>query len=389
MDCQKHHFNLPDDLHYLNCASRGPLTMAVEEAGIDAIRTTTSHIQLLTPEKFFEPAWEVRGLFTTLINGTDPERVAIIPSVSYGMAIVARNLGRKAGLKAGQTILLLEAEFPSDVYAWERVASEYNLNIKTVSMPEGVEIGAQWNSDILEAIDAQTAMVVCPHVHWMYGITFDLEAIGAKARLFGAWLVVDGTQSIGAYPFDLTKIQPDALICASYKWLLGPYSLGLAYLGEVFDEGIPIEETWMGRDDSHLFHQLTDYKRSYRPKAYRYNMGQHSNFIQLPMLKVALEQLLRWQPTKIQDYCQELLNGIIPELQSSGYTLENEAWRASHLVGFRLPKGVNPIDVQKKLSESRIYVSARGAGIRVSPHLYNTEADMQALLKALMPPAKG
>jgi selenocysteine lyase/cysteine desulfurase len=117
MDCQKHLFNLQDDIHYLNYASRGPLSKVVEAAGVEAIKTTTSQIQFLTPDHFFEPAWEVRGLFDTLINALDPERIAIIPSVSYGMAIVARNLANKKGLAAGQTILLVGEEFPSDVYA--------------------------------------------------------------------------------------------------------------------------------------------------------------------------------------------------------------------------------------------------------------------------------
>lgn len=384
MDCQKHLFNLPDDIHYLNCASRGPLSRLVEAAGIEAIQKTTSHIHYLTPDQFFEPAWEVRELFDTLVNGSDPERVAVIPSVSYGMAIVARNLAHKKGLKAGQTILVVGGEFPSDVYAWERVAEQYNLKIKTIAMPTGPELGNVWNAAILEAIDAQTAMVVCPHVHWMYGIVFDLETIGQRARSFNSWLVVDGTQSIGAYPFDIQKISPDALICAGYKWLLGPYSLGLAYFGAAFDHGVPIEETWMGREDSNLFHKLTDYNTSYRPKAYRFNMGQHSNFIQLPMLKAAIQQLIPWQPY-IQSYCRELLDPILPQLETAGFTVENTAWKASHLIGIGLPEGINPTDVQRKLSEKSVFVSARGSGIRVAPHLYNTKEDMQALVTALLP----
>jgi selenocysteine lyase/cysteine desulfurase len=261
---------------------------------------------------------------------------------------------------------------------------ESNLKIKIIAMPTGPEIGNAWNATILEEIDAQTAMVVCPHVHWMYGIVFDLEAIGKRARSCNSWLIIDGTQSIGAYPFNLQKIQPDALICAGYKWLLGPYSIDLAYFGEVFDNGVPIEETWMGREESNLFHKLTDYNTTYRPKAYRYNMGQHSNFIQLPMLKAAIQQLLPWQPF-IQSYCKELLDSILPQLEAAGFTMENTPWKASHLIGIGLPKGVNPTDIQKKLSEKSIFVSARGPGIRVSPHLYNTKEDMQALLSALLP----
>ncbi|MPR32454.1 aminotransferase class V-fold PLP-dependent enzyme [Salmonirosea aquatica] len=386
MDCQKHRFNLPAGVHYLNCASRGPFSRAVEAAGIEAIGNTTSQIHHLTATDFFEPAWEVRRLFANLIQASDPERVALVPSVSYAMSIVARNLPHKAGFARGQKIILLEGEFPSDVYAWERVAAEQGLTLQTVPMPLHHETGKVWNKTILTAIDSQTAMIVCPHVHWMYGFIFDLPAISVRAKEVGAWLIVDGTQSVGAFPFDFGKIQPDVLVCAGYKWLMGPYSLGLAYFNETFDDGIPLEETWMARQESHHFHTLTDYQATYRPKAYRYNVGEHSHFIQLPILKAALEQVLAWGPENIQAYCRELLKDAIPVLQHAGYHLEPEPYRAHHLVGVRLPVGQDVAGIQKMLSDNRVLVSARGQGLRVSPQVYNTPEDVEALVDAL---AKG
>jgi selenocysteine lyase/cysteine desulfurase len=383
MQCQKHLFNLPPDIHYLNCASRGPFSIAVEKAGIQAIENTTAAIHQLAPDDFFEPGWKVRRLFAQLIDAPDPARVAFVPAVSYAMATVARNLPRKTGFQKGQRILLTEGEFPSDVYAWQRVAATHRLEITTIPMPSGPDAGSQWNADFLEAIDENTALVVCPHVHWMYGTRFDLERIAQRARQVGAWLVVDGTQSVGALPFSYQTIRPDLLVCASYKWLLGPYSLGVAYFGEAFDDGEPLEETWMGRAESNQFHRLTDYQATYREKAFRYNVGEQSNFVQMPMLKAALEQLLSWTPAAIQRYCAALLRDVQDELREAGYFLEAEGQRASHLVGMQLPAGKDVMAVQKALAEANVYVSARGQGIRVSPHLYNTPEDMQALLRAL------
>ena len=383
MQCQKNLFNLLPHLHYLNCASRGPLSIATEKAGREAIENTTARIHGLTPNDFFEPGWEVRRLFAQLIGAPDPARVAFVPAVSYAMATVARNLPHKTGFKNGQRILLTEGEFPSDVYAWQRVSADHNLEIVTVPMPSGPDTGSQWNTNLLESIDENTALVVCPHVHWMYGTLFDLERIARRAREVGAWLVVDGTQSLGALPFSYETIRPDLLVCAGYKWLLGPFSLGVAYFGEAFDDGEPLEETWMGRTESNQFHRLTDYQATYREKAFRYNMGEQSNFIQMPMLQVALEQLLSWTPAAIQAYCRQLIGEVQDGLREMGYFLEAESQRASHLVGIQLPDGKQVIDVQKALAEASVYVSARGRGIRVSPHLYNTPEDMQALLRAL------
>ena len=376
-------FNLPADVHFLNCATRGPFSKAVEEAGIAAIQNFTPAIHNIKPDDFFEAAWRVRALFSQLINNPDSERVAVIPSVSYGMAIVAQNLHRKPNLRAGQHILLVGEEFPSDVYAWQRVCEQLSLEIKTIQQPQVEKMGAEWNARLLEAINADTALVVVPHVHWQSGVKFDLETISKRAKSFGALLAVDGTQSVGALDFDLQKIQPDALLCVAYKWLMGPYSLGLAYFGEFFDGGIPLEETWMGRVDSNLFYKLTDYQPVYRPKAYRYNVGEHSHFIQMPMLEVALRQKLEWTPAAIQSHCQALWNGILPALHQKGILLDPESDRAHHLVGLRLPEGSDGLKIQNALAERKVIVAARGGNIRISPHLYNSTEDMAALVAAL------
>jgi hypothetical protein len=111
--------------------------------------------------------------------------------------------------------------------------------------------------------------------------------------------VVDGTQSVGALPIDVQKYRIDALVCGGYKWLMGPYSLGVAYLSEYFDDGIPLEESWMNRRGSDDFQRLVAYEPQYRPGAARYDVGEHSNFILLPMLTAALRQILAWEPAQI------------------------------------------------------------------------------------------
>lgn len=378
------HFNLPEDIHFLNCATRGPFSKAVEQAGIEAIQHFTPTIHKIQPDDFFEKVWDVRALFGQLVHCPDKERIAIIPSVSYGMAIVARNLHRKSNLRAGQHILLIGDEFPSDVYAWEGICKELSLHIKTVTMPQMQgPIGKEWNTRILEAIDENTALVVLPHVHWQYGIRFDLEEISIRAKAFGALLAIDGTQSVGALDFDIQKIRPDALICVAYKWLMGPYSMGLAYFGEFFDEGVPLEATWMARQESNLFYKLTDYQSKYRSKAYRYNVGEHSHFIQMPMLEVALREKLAWGCEAIQAHCQQLWQEPIQLLESWGLCFEPQDDRAHHLVGIRLPAGTEVMKIQDALLTRKVIVAARGEGIRVSPHLYNTHEDMQALVAAI------
>ncbi|MGI9180346.1 MAG: aminotransferase class V-fold PLP-dependent enzyme [Longimicrobiaceae bacterium] len=376
--CQKHLFSLPADLHYLNCAYHGPLLRRVEQAGIEGIRQKANPAAI-QPEDFFRDSDTVRGLFARLVNAPDPIRIAIIPAVSYGMAVVARN----TSVRPGQNLVLAHEQFPSNVYPWRALAREHGAEVRTVSAPEGAERRAEaWNARILEAIAGDTALVSVAHVHWADGTCFDLEAIGARAREVGAALVIDGTQSVGALPFDIERIRPDALVVTGYKWLLGPYGMGLAYFGPRYDGGVPLEENWIGRLGSEDFAGLTRYRVEYQPGALRYDVGERSNPILLPMLIAALEQVLAWGPEHIQAYCAHLTAGFTEQAREMGFAVQ-ETGRASHLFGLRPPAGLGMDRIRAVLDAHRVAVSFRGDVLRVSPNVYNDEADIAALLEAL------
>jgi selenocysteine lyase/cysteine desulfurase len=382
--CQKSLFNLEENIHYISCATMSPNLKSVEQAGFEGImRKSKPH--LITQETFFETTEPVKKLFAQLINCSDPERIALIPSTSYGMAIVARNLGFKPNLRAGQEILMVHEEFPSDVYAWEGVCMENGLITKTISPPQSLENrGKIWNETLINSINANTCMVVISPTHWADGTRFDLEAIGRQCRLYGALFVVDGTQSTGALPIDIQQFKPDALINVGYKWLLGPYSSGVAYFGEYFDTGSPIERNWINRIGSENFRNLVNYQDHYRPKADRYNVGERSNFILNPMMAAALTQLLDWGVENIQNYCKNLLKEPLKMLQEKGFWVEDEAFRSNHLVGLRLPAGADITKIQNEAKQRNVILSFRGEAIRISPNVYNDQNDMDAMVYGLL-----
>ncbi len=378
LNCKKHLFSLEENIHYLNCSYMSPLLKTVEAAGLEGLLAKRNPFRI-PPSGFFSGASELKPLFARLVN-TGADRIAIIPSVAYGMGIVARNL--KA--RRGQKLVTLHEDFPSNVYPWQRVAAENGLSIQVIAPPDTLrQRGKRWNEQVLEAITPGTAMVAVPHVHWADGTRFDLEAIGERAKAVGAILVVDGTQSVGALPIDVQRCRIDALVCGGYKWLMGPYSLGVAYLSEYFDGGVPLEESWMNRMGSEDFRRLVAYEPQYRPGAARYDVGEHSNFILLPMLAAALRQVLDWEPGQVQAYCRHLTAPLVGYLGEHGYWVEDDAWRGEHLLGVRLPAGANMAAVQERLAERRVLVSVRGDSIRVSPHFYNDSHDVSALLEVL------
>ena len=380
LSCQRSRFTLPDGVHYLNCAYMAPLAAAVRVAGIQGIdRRMAPH--LIRPEDFFDESHHLRCLFSRVVNIPDPNRVAIVPSVSYGLASVARNVPAARG----DNVVILEEQFPSNVYAWRRLCAERGLELRTIEAPSRDTRGRalEWNIRLLSSIDRRTALVSVPHVHWADGTLFDLERVGERARNCDALLAVDGTQSVGAMPFDVQRIRPDALVCAGYKWLLGPYSMGLAYYGPAFDEGAPIEENWITRRGSEAFAELVRYRDEYQPAAIRYDVGERSNFVLVPMLAAALELVLEWTVPAIQDYCRQLTADLTGTLRERGHWVEEPRWRGGHLFGVRVRDAVDRTRLAERLHERQVAVSFRGDAIRVAPHLYNDADDTGALLDAI------
>jgi len=291
LSCQKDLFDIPEEVSYLNCAYQGPLMKHIEQVGFDAISKRTKPYQY-TVEDFFKPVEALQKAFSKLVGCADFERIAVIPSVSYGIANVVKNIR----LKDKKSIVLLGEQFPSNFYPWQRLAEEQDGQLKIVEAPKDNENRAKiWNERLLEAIDEDTAVVALGSIHWADGSLIDLQSVRDKSTKYGALMIVDGTQSVGAMPINVDQLKPDALICAGYKWLLGPYGTALAYYGPAFDDGKPIEENWINRLKSEDFQALVIYNDQYKPKAARYSVGQNSNFFHVPMLLMAIEQILEWQ----------------------------------------------------------------------------------------------
>lgn len=379
MLCKKSEFDLDPNTTYLNCAFMSPLMHSVENAGIEGLQRKRRP-NSISGNDFFTESELLRNEYSKLINTDEPKRCVVIPSVSYGMANIAKNLS----VSSGDTIIIVGEQFPSNVYPWMEIAKNSGAVIKTIPPPNVSENrGKIWNQNILDSIDDSTKLVACGHIHWADGTIFDLKSIRLKTRKYGAWLVIDGTQSIGALPFDVQEIQPDALIAAGYKSMMGPYSIGMAYYGAALDSGSPIEQNWINRFESENFANLVNYNDEYQPKALRYEVGEHSNFILIPMLLEAVKKLNDWGPQSIQDYLHKLVEEPISTLREKGFLIEEEKYRASNLFGIRLGPNHSMQKLKEKLEKASIFVSYRGDAIRVSPNIYNDSKDLDTLVQAL------
>ena len=369
---QRHLFDLPDDVAYLNVAYTAPLLHAAAAAGRDAIRAK-QHPWTITPADFFKSVDTIRNLFSEII-GCSGDCVAIIPAVSYGIALAARNLP----IAENQSIVVLQDQFPSNIYSWRGVAGQKKATVKTIPRPAD----GDWTPALMAHIGSDTAVVAVSNCHWTDGTLIDLEKIGAQCRSKGAALVVDGIQSVGALPFSIERVQPDFLIAAAHKWLLGPYSLGFCYVAPKWHDGRALEENWMNRAGSRDFARLVDYRDEYQDGARKFDMGESSSFILSPIAAAALRQILDWGVENIAATLRAKTDAIAGQAREMGLVVAPRHARAPHLIGIAKAGGF-PEDLPNRLAQEKIFVSVRGDSIRIAPHLYTTEEEIGRLFSAL------
>jgi selenocysteine lyase/cysteine desulfurase len=371
--CQRHLFDIPDDIAYLNCAYISPLMHAAREAGERGVHRKCRPWELFPPD-FFDTAEEARALFAKLI-GASAEDVTIVSAASYGIALAAANLR----VEGGQRIIVLQEQFPSNVYSWREIAREKNVELVTLARPEDDD----WTRAILDGIDDRTVIVALPHCHWTDGSLIDLVRVGERCREVGAALVLDTTQSLGALPLDVTEVQPDFMVSATYKWLLGPYGLGLCYVAPKHQDGRPIEHNWIDRLNSEDFSGLVDYRDEYQPGARRYDVGERGNIHLLPMAVVALRQLLDWGVADIQETLRARTDAIAERAADLGIGAVPRDKRAGHYLGLRFAGGV-PAGLPERLAAEKVFVSVRGRdAVRVTPHLWVNDADVDRFFGVL------
>lgn len=288
--------------------------------------------------------------------------------------IAARNLP----VRKGQSILVLAEQFPSNYYPWQRLAADNGATLKVVPWPTDYD----WTAAVLDSLTADVAIAALPQVQWTSGGRLDLVRIGEACRRLGIALVLDLTQSLGAQPFSVGDVQPDFAVAASYKWLLGPYSIGVLYVAPKWHGGIPLEESWMQRANASDFASLILYTENYDRGARRFDMGKHSNFALLPAAERAMKQVLEWGVAEISETAGAINRRLAEAAAELGYTSPAEPLRAPHYLALRRKEAI-PKELPEMLAQEKVFVSVRGSSIRVAPHVYNTTEDGERLISCL------
>lgn len=366
-------FDIPAGYAYFNCAYNAPLLNASRDRLTVAVGSKSRPWER-GADDFFENAEAIRRMAARLFGG-DPDGYAVVPAASYGISTAARAI--EGRLRAGDRILLLDEEFPSNVLPWRRVAQATGAVVVTIATPSDQD----WTNAVLREIARGAKVVALPNSHWTNGARVDLEEIAPACRAAGAALVLDLTQSLGAMPFDLEKVRPDFCVAAGYKWLLCPYGVGLLYVAEPWRDARPLEETWLARQDAEDFAGLVRYKDQYMPGARRFDVGEKCTTL-LPGAIAALEQLQAWGIANVAASLAEINRHIAEPLEHLGFRLPPPERRCPHMFGALLPETFSG-DLVGGLRKRRVFVSQRGSSIRFAPHLHVTDEDIDQLTCAL------
>ncbi len=376
LECQRDQFALPADVAYLDAAYMSPIPLAAIEAGVAGTKVKAAPWKM-TIASYYDDVEEARSLAAAMI-GARADDIAIGAATSYGIGVAAANVP----IPAGSAILLMENEHTSHRYVWYEMAARRGAQVHIVPKPAD----GNWTPAIVAAIrDAAMpiSVVAGTMIHWFEGTAVDLAAVAEASRAAGACLVVDGTQWVGALPFDVTTVRPDFLSFATYKFLLGPYRMSFLYASERWQaEGRPLEHhSWnrVGGDKSDFYRVPV---AEFLPGARRFDMGERSDFAVVPVAVQSLKLLKGWGLENSFARLKHLNDMVWTQAQARGLIAGPMRHRAPHVsildFGDRLPS-----DMSVRLKKENIHVTVRGSKVRVSPHVYNDEGDITRLVDVL------
>lgn len=370
---QRDAFDMPRDISYLNAAAWTPLPRASQESGHIGVARKGQPWKI-APDFAAGIHDRTRRAAASLINA-DPADVAIISSVSYGVATAAKSLK----IPRGSRVLVLAEDHSSPVLEWMVRAPEHGFTVETVSRPSD----GDWTAALLAAIarpGAPVGLASIASVHWSDGGAIDLVPVAAALRAQGAALLIDATHGAGVMHLDVKTLDPDFMIFPTYKWVLGPYGRAFLYIAKRHQDGIPLEQTGFGRRGVSAEH--TPYMRdtAYVTGARRFDMGERDHFISMEMAAIGMEMVAQWGAEAITERLRMLTNRLAEGLGNSGALVPDARVRAPHILSLGFPKGM-PNRLLERLEAQGAYAAPRLGRLRISPHVYNDEQDVDRFIE--------
>lgn len=359
---------------YLNCAFQGPMptvATAAAEAALELKKTPF----LIRDEDYFSYPDGYRSAVARLIGGS-PENVAVTDSATHGLMLLVNGLD----WREGDEVVLPAGEFPANRFPWLSLSSR-GVRVREITLAEP----ADSTERLCAAVGPRTRVVAASWVSYSTGLRLDLAEIGEACRRHGALLAVDGTQGIGGLPYRLDEAPCDLLACAGYKWLLGPYGLGFAYVAPELGERLKCANVnWFAIEGARDFDRLSECDLEFSSGAARFDVNETASFTNVAAGTAALGYLADIGVDKVERHVQELLERLAEGLPG-GFreTAPPSPAGRSNIFCFQGPTPEATGRAFDRLAAAGFFVSRREGSIRVSPHIYNAVDDVDRLLQTV------
>jgi selenocysteine lyase/cysteine desulfurase len=364
---QRHLFEMPGEIAYLNAAAYGPLPVSVRNAGREGGARKAAP-WTFDRNRLEEETERLRTLAGKLV-GASGDDIALVGSVSHAIATAAAALSPERGTR----IVRMAGEHPSNVFAWELLGARTGAVQDVVARPAD----GDWTEAVLQRIQAEgppPGVVALSPLMWTDGALVDLDRIAPAVHARGAALVIDATQAAGATPIDVQHWRPDFLAWPTYKWVLGPYRLAFLYAAPHRQGGEPLERNAF----NHPAHPTGGFAAGAR----RYDMGERPDPAAIPTAVEALTLCLQWGTDQVAVRLRRMTDLLADAAEAQGLGMLPRNLRAANILGLQVPGGLRPGAIET-LEEQGVFVAERGGVLRVSPHVYNNEGDVQMFARAL------
>lgn len=357
---------------YLNSAAVSPMPSISVEAVNSQLRDVSEN-GTINYANWLETKKRARELVGKMLS-VRPDQTAFMRNTSDGVSCIANGLD----WCEGENVVSFEREFPANFYPWRRIRDKYGIELRLCPERNGrIDL-----DELIGMIDANTRVVSISAVQFSTGFRADLERIGRAARDHDALFVVDIIQAFGALPLDLSAQFVDAACGASHKWLCAPEGCGILYLNDRASERIePTLVGWISVADTFNF---DDRNQAFREGALALESGTDNTSLFYGLEK-SLKLLNETGVAKIATYLEELTDSLCSRVSHKNYEIvsSRKAGEKSQIVSVRNRKGLSPFQIYEMLERENVIVSARGDCLRISPHFFNNESDIERLCEVL------
>jgi selenocysteine lyase/cysteine desulfurase len=369
LEGQRRLFDIPDEVAYFDCATMSPLLQSVHAACGNGLAREFAPWSIL-PSTYLDAAEPSRAIAASII-GAEANDIAFVPGATYGIAVAAQNIP----LSTGKKIIIAAGQHTANAYSWQKAAARIGAIIQIV----GASAAEDWTSAVLAAITNDTAVAALPPFHSSDGRPFDLVRIGARLRQVGSALVVDATHSIGARKIDVREIQPDFMVAGAYKWLLGPYATGILYVSPTRQNGSPLEEPGLNRRGAYDFENNTAFHEDYLLGARRFDVSGRGNFGAIAGLEAALRHVADLGIAAIEAHIGSLTRHIAAEVVKIDAPWVTAPSARGHYASIEFAQA-DAVRLGRALRAAKVFASFRNGWLRITPHIYNTKADVDLLV---------